>query len=1372
MHETIRIYLIYFLLLTTLISISGQKNNLYFKHITSDLGLPANYVESIYQTEDGFIWFGSSDGLSRYDGLSFLNFRNNSSDTSSLIDNEIKCLTEDNDKRLWIGTQKGLTYLDLRTYKFHWFNKQFPKNIGNCWISCFLKLNNRELLIGTYGFGLFVFDVEKNRITGNYRADRGGALLSHNNVRAVCVDAGNKIWVATDGGLDVINIKKGRADHLFKGETVFKVIEAPNKAILATSLSSPNLYQVDPFSLNFSVIQKLEPRLSEKAKLFFFDHNGNKWLSISGEGLFRTDTQNVTHYTSNNFDADGLSSNNILTIFEDRDGNLWFGTFDAGVILLNKHRKPFIQVKSDNRKDGLLNNQVRSLFQDREGDVWVGTRSGGMLSRLNRANLTFINYKQGPGALNDDIIKAIADGQPGTIWVGTLTGGINILNKHTGKFSYMSSQPGKLNQIASNNITVLYNDNSGKIWIGHGELGLDAYDLKSGQIVHYSHTADSGSLSDNRVRAIFKDSQANLWVGTMHGLNRLPKGKASFERFLNKWNDTTSISGNNITCIYEDKFKRVWVGTTNGFSLWNGRTHSFKVFNRSNGFPGSSARGILDDKAGNLWISTENGLIQYNPSSESYIRYSKADGLNSNEFIQYAYCKAANGEMYFGTGNGFVIFNAADITPNDVIPNVVFTKLKVFNQDIFAGTPGSPLKNDITLTRELRINYKQSVFTLEFTALNYTTSENNQFAYKLEGVDNDWNYIGTRHDVTFTNLPAGNYTFRVKASNNDGIWNEKGTEMQISILPPPWKTWWAYSFYILLVLFILYKIRELTIKRIHEEKEHELDQMKLRLFMNVSHEFRTPLTLMLNPLEKINSSDNIEEIKSSVKIVERSSWKLLHLVNQLLDYRKTDLGKASLKARKVDIVKLSRQLLDIFEGLAMSREMKLEFESLETQMEVWIDTDKYEKIINNLLSNAFKFTDNRGRIAIKIGKVIVEPKKSFKRLLRETSTKEYAEIRVSDTGVGMKPDELAHIFESFYQVDHSKAGTGIGLNYAKLLIELHGGELHVESEFGKGSTFIIRLPLGREHLAANQIIETESPGKDGIKPDISAVESLLYDIENTDFVGLEDDIDSKAADDNELSKVVLIVEDNKMLRLQIKDYLEGTYTIKEASNGEEGLEKAQKLLPDLIISDIMMPKMDGIELCRKVKESIDTCHIPVILLTAKNTIENKIEGFETGADEYIPKPFSMELLGVRVKNLIQSRAQLKEKFQSGKMLAPASEYTTNNLDEAFLEKITGIVLNHIEDPEFSLSDLREEIGMGQTNFFSKLQSITGQNPSNFVRTIRLKYAAGLLLQSNLSIKDVCYKCGFNSPAYFTKTFRELYGQTPKEYIESSQKKRE
>ena len=1354
----------------------SQSQKLYFKHITSNQGLASNFVESIIQDHQGFMWFGTAEGLSRYDGYSFLNLSNSSSDTSCLINNDVRCLLEDKFKRLWIGTQMGITYLDLETYKFKRFSNKFKDNIGTGWIRALCLVDEKNLLISVDSKGLFCLDISNERLLSFTQSANHNGLIN-NTIRSICKDRSGSIWLATDGGLEKFDLKTGRFSHCLIGKPIGYVSLDNNGKIFASTINSTQIFTVDPQTLQTITIETLPEKTKEKTKRVYFDNLSNRWLHINDNGIyFRNFRDNTTtHYIYEKNSPNGINSSTPLTIFEDRNGNIWIGTYDAGVNLIERYHKPFLQIKNNNQSNGLQSNHVRSVFQDKAGTIWIGTKIEGMISKLDRKTLTFSHYRndpKNPNTLNDEFVFSIVDADDDNLWIGTLSGGLNLFNKKTGLCRSIQHQAGSSNEISSNSIYALLNDRAGNIWIGNGEKGLDVYSMASKKFEHFENSTASTSLSNNSVRSLFKDSYGEIWVGTLLGLNLYDPKTKTFKRFLNDSQNPNSISDNNIICFCEDASRNLWIGTRNGFNLYNRDKKNFTVYNQKKGFPSQSARGILDDNDGNLWISTNNGIVRFTKRNETFKHYTKEDGFTSNEFASYSFFKTKNGEMIFGTDDGLVLFNPDQITNNIAVPSVVISELKIFNQTITNDSPDSPLKNDITHTREITLDYDQSVFTLGFLALNYTTSEKNQYAYKMEGVDKDWNYIGFQKNVTYTNLRAGKYLFKVKASNNDGVWNEQGASISITILPPPWKTWWAYCIYSILLALAFVKYRRLTIAKLSREKERELDQMKLNLFINISHEFRTPLTLMMNPIDKMMASNNIEEVRTSIGVVKRAAWKLLNLTNQLLDFRKLDLGQASLEPRAEEIVSTTAAIVSQFENFAGSKQISLSFECDMKQLETWIDADKYEKIISNLLSNAIKFTNPNGTIKVSMIKTEVKTKLGILNFKAAHSIYDYVDIKVCDSGIGINPDELKNIFNRFYQVDQSKVGTGIGLNFAKNLTELHGGELLVESEAGKGSTFTVRLPLGKDHLTAEQIERASNKRRSASKEmGSAATESLLYDIEDMD---LFPEPGEEAANENaaERKLVVLIVEDNKALRKQIQEELQGMYTVKEAANGLEGIEKAQKFCPDLIISDIMMPKMDGVEMCKQLKNNIDTSHIPILLLTAKGSTENKIEGFEIGADEYMSKPFSIQLLKIRVKNLIQSRVQLKEKFSSSKSLGAAKEYTTNNLDEAFLEKITKIVLSDIDNPDFSLNDLCEKMSISSSNLFKKIQSITGLNPSAFVRNIRLKFAAEQLCLNIYSVKDVCFNSGFSSPAYFTKTFKELYGQTPKEYADSNKKGKE
>jgi len=818
---------------------------------------------------------------------------------------------------------------------------------------------------------------------------------------------------------------------------------------------------------------------------------------------------------------------------------------------------------------------------------------------------------------------------------------------------------------------------------------------------------------------------------------------------VNHANDSNSISSNIIQCIHEDQNQKLWIGTIMGLNLMNRETNTFTSFSTQDGLPGNSINAIQEDEEGNLWISTNNGIAKFNTQNFTSKNYTKEDGLQGNEFSSYVSCKTKEGEILFGGDNGFTIFKPQDIQDNKTLPKVVITDFKLFNQPVVINGEGSPLTQHISQTKEITLTHKQSVFSFEFVALSNVSPEKNHYAYMLEGFDDDWNEVGKKRDASYTNLNAGTYYFKVRASNNDGFLSEEGAQLKITILPPPWLSWWAYSFYVLLIIGLLLSVWLYTIKRIKEGEEHKKNEQNLRFFMNVSHEFRTPLTLILHPLNKLLSFDN-PEVQAAAKTIQLSSSKLLNLVNQLLDYRRMDLGKRPLKAVKTDIVAFTKNIFTLFTGLGEVKNIKFRFVCQAPEIEVWFDVDKYEKILNNLLSNAIKFTPAGGEVEVSIAK-----------LTSKGHTNE-VEIRVKDSGIGLDAKQAKHVFERFYSDDKSKTGTGIGLNYTKSLVELHKGKIFVESTLSVGSTFIVRLPLGASHLKKRKS-DDEVFNLDNFQHQMHQLDALKYDIQTTD----EEDVhisEGEESTNRRKSKkpLLLIVEDNKKLRTQLREQLARTYTVSEAINGLKGWEMALKTIPDLIISDVMMPEMDGIELCQKLKNTSRTSHIPVILLTAQSTDSHKIQGYDSGADQYISKPFNYEVLESRIKSLLIQRKRLHNIFRKQIEVTP-SDITATTIDEQMIQKALDFVEKHISNSELSVEDLSAELQVTRGHLYRKLMSITGKSPSDFIRSIRLKRAAQLLRSSRLTVSEIAYKVGFSNPKYFSKCFKVEFDLTPSKY---------
>ena len=813
--------------------------------------------------------------------------------------------------------------------------------------------------------------------------------------------------------------------------------------------------------------------------------------------------------------------------------------------------------------------------------------------------------------------------------------------------------------------------------------------------------------------------------------------RKKFVIFKSDVNDPRSISGDLITAIYEDKKRDVWFGTNIGLNKYVRSTNSFIHYTEKEGLPNNLIFVIEGDGHGNLWLSTNKGISKLNPETGEIKNYDVTYGFTSNRFY-FTGCKTENGEIYFGGPGGVTRFNPDSIKDNPYIPPIVITSFRIFDKHL-------PFGNKIKLP------YDKNFLSFGFAALSYLSPERNQYAYKMEGFDKDWVYSGNTHNVSYTNLEPGKYIFKVRGSNNDGVWNEVGTSISIIISPPWWRANWAYISYGFIIVLILYGLRHYELNRVElknrmkmdeavlKERE-ETDKIKSRFFANISHEFRTPLTLILGPAEKITSKTSDESIIKDARIIKRNSKRLLQLVNQLLDLSKLEAGKLKLAATKGNIVSFVKGIALSFESLSEEKDITLKIISEKEFVEVYFDKEKMIKILYNILSNAFKFTLPEGKIAIAV-------KENDKDV----------EIKIRDTGIGIPKEEVPKLFDRFYQVDSSFTkdyeGTGIGLAMTKELVELHHGNISVESEKGRWTEFTLKFPLGRNHLKDEEILPDEKTGK---SKELISEEEYYFSESIKKETGNEIDTDSL----KEEKTIILVVEDNYDMREYIKESLGEDYLVEEAVNGEQGIRKAEKIIPDLIISDMMMPKMDGNEMTKILKHDEKTSHIPIIILTAKSEQENKLEGLETGADDYLTKPFDIRELQVRIKNLISIRKKLQEKYSKNNYIGKQDKKKLSSLDEKFMNKVMEVVENHLGEEDFSIEEFDKELGMGRVQIYRKLKALTGKSPSRYIRTIRLIKARKMIIEKQGNISEIAYSVGFTAPQYFTKCFREEFGYSP------------
>lgn len=1370
--------------------VQAQYSNLKFENFDTSKGLSSSTCLDIFQDREGFVWLGTIDGLNKYNGYEFQIYRTILNNPYSISNNRINAITEDSKGNLWVGTDNGLNVFDKNTEKFYKISLYQTKSADG---------NFREVING------LLFDKKTNSL---WVASKNGAIklfLDHNNnsnysklksvqythnptnnksldnndVTSVLKDAQGNIWLGTkSSNLHRYNDNTNNFSRFsidFENNQYLNhlpkqfLIDTDGDFWIGNDLSHLFLYNKRQNTFKkISVVNKSIPIFD-----LYQDKKGTIWVSTDGDGIYLLDKKKglVQHLKQNPSDPFSLSNNQPSKVLEDNNGVFWIASYNAGVSKLAVAKASFGHYfYQPGSRTGLSAKIAQSVLEDSKKRIWIGTDGGG-LNLFDEKTSTFKHYRSKSGdanSLSSDKIVYLLEGNNDVLWVCTWDGGLNKFNTNTGtskSYQYNRNNPFSIGQ---NTVWCAEKDSNNRLWLGTSTAGLNLFDPATEKFYQYKNIpGDAHSLISNFVFSLFIDSKNRLFVGTSQGLcvtslhavkGTIPE-KINFSEIKIK-----NIQGNRINYIIEDYQGNLWIGSDIGLYELDSNLKLKKSYSSLNGLPNNLVVGIQEDNNHNLWISTKSGLSLLNPKTQTFKNFNLHDGLQGTEFQSKSIAKTHDGRIIVGGINGFNIFNPKDISLKSNSVSPVISEIRLFNKKIDAGDTINGrilLSESISATKKIKLKYNEGYISFGFVALHYQNPERVKYAYRMDGLDESFINADISRVANYSNLEPGSYIFEVIASV-DGQWDQaKKSTILIHVQSPPWKTWWAYTLYFLAFVSALSYAIYFYTKKVREEKEQELDQMKLNFFINVSHEFRTPLTLILNPVDKILSSFNDpEEVKKSALIIQRSSRRLLHLVNQLLDLRKMDLGKKPLEISQMNIVKFSKDIFLLFEDLAKAKGIDFVFDAPKKELYGMFDPDKIEKILTNLLSNALKFTDSGGKVRLSISEIKAEKNKIFLWFFTKKEIEREVEIKVADTGIGLKKEQLNEVFQRFFHADSSKSGTGIGLNFIKSLVELHQGEILVESEYEVGSTFIVRLPAD---LAVMKNQTTNSNESGNYEIDKISITSAEYEISISN-----DEVNNEAIPANKNRPVVLIVEDNKELRNHLKSELSHQFQVKEAANGLLGLKMIKKFYPDIVISDVMMPEMDGFEMCRQAKNDIETSHIPIILLTARSLEEDRIEGYDTGADEYLSKPFNINVLKARIKNLLEARKRAKERFASIGTILPSSEITTNSIDEAFLDKTTMIVMDNISDPDFSLEDIIKLLGIGRSQFYRKISSITGQNPSNFIRTIRLKYASEMLLTQKYSVKELTHLCGFNSSAYFTKTFKELFGMTPTQFVEQNQ----
>ncbi|SFO65802.1 Signal transduction histidine kinase [Chitinophaga sp. YR627] len=1337
----------------------GQSTSSQYQLSRIDLtqGLSANQVNCILKDSQGFMWFGTMSGLNRFDGYNFKVFRQILSDSTTLSDNFITSLMEGPDGLLWITNRNGQNIYHPETGQFERDIHKTLRHYGIPGDSVGQIMKDKS---GAYWFvvpknGLFIY-------TPDTHSAKRIMQPKTSTVAAIAQDNNDNIWILQADGL-------------------LQKIDARTRQITwRTTLPEQN------------------GRNSQQDYQMMADSDGDLWIfsnsDVQGVYYYNQHTTVFTHYNQNTGTL-RLNNNIVRGVVQDNQGLIWIGTDHGGINIIDKAKQSiqYLVNNSENPKS-LSQNSINALYRDNTGIIWIGTYKKG-ICYYHENIVKFPLYQHEAftaTSLPYDDVNRFAEDAHGNLWIGTNGGGLIYYDRSRNIYKQYLHDAGNPNSPSGNVIVSLWIDRQQKLWIGSYFGGLDCFD--GNRFTHYKHdAADPNSLSDNSVWEIFEDSKQRLWVGTLGGgLNILDRTTGHFKHYANGapnsirspyvsalledkagniWIGTADgldvmnnagkfthyesidkqaggISNRNVICLYEDKRGLIWIGTREGLNVYDPATKKISILRKEDGLPDNTVLNILEDRDSTLWMSTANGIVNLTLLQRSPVyqisckQYDESDGLQGREFNENAALKTSRGEFIFGGGNGFNIFNPHNIAVNTTVPPVVLTDFQVFNKSMEPGEHFNGrilLQQAITRTQEITLKYRENVFSISFAALNYFHPEKNQYAYMLEGFNNEWlTTDGSVRKATYTNLDPGEYTFRVRASNNDGIWTPAPLELHITILPPFWRTPLAFFLYILLIIGALILARRVVLERerlrsrIEQEKQeaqriHELDALKIRFFTNISHEFRTPLSLIITPLEKILGKGVEANIQQQLVLVQRNARRLLNLVNQLLDFRKMEVQEIKLHTSEGDIVAFVKDLTTSFSDLSEKKQIHLDFHSSIRELNMLYDPDKIEKIIFNLLSNAFKFTPEQGNISVDVQ-------------VQHGST---LAIIVKDNGIGIPLEQQERIFERFFQHDIPGSllnqGSGIGLSITREFVKLHGGTITVDSAPGMGSTFTILLPVR---------------GLVGL-PLVTAPVS-------TNILSAPAPADPAPAAYTGRKPVLLLIEDSEDFRFYLKDNLGVHFHIIDAANGKLGWDILQNTVPNLIVSDVNMPEMDGLELCRRIRQNQRLAHLPVILLTARASEEDQLEALDNGATDYITKPFNYEVLLSRIRNIVSQQVSLKKTFRQH-IDAHPEEIAISSQDELFLQQALQIVEKNISNPDFSVEELSRGLHMSRVSAYKKLLSITGKTPLEFIRSIRLKRAAQLLGKSQLTVAEVAYEVGFNNPKYFAKYFKLEYGVLPSAY---------
>ncbi|WP_339714026.1 two-component regulator propeller domain-containing protein [uncultured Kriegella sp.] len=1332
-------------------------------------------VSSIVQDSLGLIWMGTNGvGLKKYNGIDFVSYKQDFNEDNSLSSSLIYVTYVDRSDRLWIGTKAGLNLYDRDYDEF----KQVvlyrdSVALENVPIKAIQESSNGTLVIGSHYNGLFEVDPETLRgysvpIITNTR-------ISDLEINSLIKSSTGKLLMGANQGLfeydgtkahPVLSIyESSDTDFSYNIESMLQDDDGSiwigtfSNGLIKVEVTAFNSYEVH----NFRITDQRVLSLAQAS-------DGNILCGTENDGLFVLKKNGTLrkNYRYSKFDANSIKSNSIWSIFVDTQSRIWIGYYNNGVGVYDGLSDKFKDIESlANMSNSLQLPSVTGIVKGKSGRIFIGMDGGGIdLYDPVKKNIVHLKNSKNnilSGLDAGDVVALFMDSKD-NLWVGTWNSGIFFLPNNTATFiNYTVSNTNC--GLRSNRIMSFSEDSRGTIWIGSYVQGLHSYNPINKNFSHHNNAIfEDPSPGQGAMRKVLVDKNDTIWMGTTAGLYKLSSELTKPQKVISLKESMHQDLGNKlvvdvIVSLFEDSKGLMWIGTDGaGLCRYDPNNESFVWYGQKDGLGQETIASILEDDNGNLWMAGNNGLSQFDRTSQTFKNFDMNDGLLSNDFNFNAAYKDEDGVIYFGNYGGINYVNPRNIKLNTNKPQVYFTDFKLFNKSVVPNQELSPLKKVIGQTESLTLKHHQSVFTIEYAGMNLTRPKKNQYAFYLEGFENKWNYVGETRSATYTNLPPGDYTFKVKAANNDGVWNETPQTLELTILRPWWGTNLAIFFYVLAVVLTSYFLTNLIKQRIREKRivqferdrriqEETLNDRKIQFFTNISHEFRTPLTLILNPLEDIMHDSGIvltKTIQEKLRIIHKNTSRLKRLIDELMDFRKLEINKLSVKISEIEAISFVKEISGHFEEEAILKNIVFEVESDEFPITLWSDPSMLEKIIFNILSNAFKITPDHG--AITVGIMRCNQKVIFP-LIYTDQPVHALEIYVEDTGSGIKKEEIEKVFERFYQVEKMNSqyygGTGIGLEVVKNFVDLLKGKVVVESDEAIGTKFRVFLPLGNAHFQANELfLGPEEESKEVSVPEFE--EEIIHQILGSNG-----------------QKTLLIVEDNTELRDYLKNELNHDYMIIEAVNGAQGLEVATKRIPDMILTDVVMPEMDGFEFCKRIREDLKTSHIPLLMLTAKAMTDDWVKGIDSGADVYLSKPFEMKVLKAQLKQIISSRQILFNKYfkdsNNVKILG-----NTTNLDKKFINKVLDYISANMSDENLNVEHLAEELHLSRSQLYRKIKALTGYSANEFLRRIRLEKAKQMIEAGNESISEVCFKVGFSSPSYFTKCFKAHFGVLPTE----------